>query len=236
MGEADEYAGQHLRKQLPQALFMHGVDGGEQGADRHRLHVAIGEARDDGARLRLVQRADDGAIGVDALVDFEDEAPGNQRGMAVAQIGIRDLDFVEARGLAAHAADFEGVGEAPRGQYGGLRRISRQQGVEPHGGAMAEALDARAELFEAEAAIGGGHAQALDHPAQNVAGGGRLEHAHARVFLRDPKIRESAADIRAYEKAHGVFPSGALRAPAQQAVFGDLQAMVDQHAQEAEHH
>ena len=126
MGEADEDAGQHVYEQLPQALFMHGVDGGEQGADRHRLHVAIGEARDDGARLALVQRADDGAIGVDALVDFEDEATGNQRGMAVAQIGIRDLDLIEAGGLAAHAADFEGVGEAPRGQHGGLGRIAGQ--------------------------------------------------------------------------------------------------------------
>ena len=89
MGQRVGNARQLLFDELGDFLFMAAVGDRPQQADRDRLEMALGEDAHDLARLVLIKRAHDVALGVDALVDLESVAPRDVRRRIVVAVIVR---------------------------------------------------------------------------------------------------------------------------------------------------
>jgi hypothetical protein len=199
---ADENARQLPQDKFAQPLLVCRVLRGPQGADGDGFDAAVLELLNLGARLRFVQFPDDLAVGIDALVDLDHEISRNQRRNAVAQVGIGTLQLIHARGLAPQAPDRERVAEASGGEHGGLCRAAGEERVEADGRAVPEALDPAAELLEAQPMGVRGQHHGIEHAAEQVVGGGRLEDARIAGIGRDPQVGERAADIGSDQETH----------------------------------
>ena len=160
-----------------QALAAHG----QQGAH------GVGD-------LGLVERHDDLALGVDALVDLQAPLAGDQRLEGAGH----------AVGLGPRApAELEAIAEAARGDQTDLGELALEHGVGGGGGAV----DDEVEIGGGDAGLGDG----CQHAIGLVGGGGEdLGEPDAlalRADLVEQQVREGAADVDANHPPHACLVS-----------------------------
>jgi hypothetical protein len=170
---------QHLRRQGHEGagillgedglhpLLVHGIGVGVQEDHGHRGHAELGELPRRAPRAVLVERGEDGAVGVEPLGHLQ-HAVGRDgpRGLAPS------VEVAVARDVVA--ADLEHVLEARGGDERGRRRLALENGIRGRRRAVKDAQDVggRAPRLGEHLADGG------DEAARQVTG--------RRWCLRDP--------------------------------------------------
>jgi hypothetical protein len=149
------------------------------------------------ARRGEVERCPHEAVGVDALIHLLDEGPRDERRDLPPEVVVAELETGQARGAAAQPADLEDVPEASGGEQAGPGGAPRQQGVQSHRGAVAEAGDLRAELRDIEPDGPGREMDGVDDAGDDVRGGRRLADPGLPVRGAQPEVGERAADVGA---------------------------------------
>ena len=130
MGQGVWHTLQVFFKELAHADLVCGIHGGPQEGDGHRLHPFFSQLLDDPDDARLIERLVDAAVRADAL--------GHLVGECARDVGFgkrhQEVERLHAPALAQH----EDVGVALRGEEGGLRGVSRHDGVGGVSGAVDE--------------------------------------------------------------------------------------------------
>ena len=132
--QEDGQAGEGGPQPRADALLVDVVEEREHEAHRDRLDVPEAADRaDEGVELRLVERGDDLALGVDPLGDLEAPPPRDEDRRRV----LEEVVEVRARG----APELEHVAEAARRDEGDPGPLRLEQGVGDDGGGVGEEGD-----------------------------------------------------------------------------------------------
>src|SRR5689334_3935414 len=133
------------------------------------------------ARLGFIERLDDVAHSIHALINFENVLARDKRREPVPKIRVGEFHFVHAGSLTAQTANLERVGEAARGQNRGFSGVASEKSIQANGRAVAEPFNFGAELLERNSIRFGGNFYSVNDAAQHVRGCWSLKNARAPV-------------------------------------------------------
>ncbi|CAB4992574.1 unannotated protein [freshwater metagenome] len=140
-------AGKFLGGEFGQLKLVPRVDDRPQQRDRHGLYVAFAQYCERAAGVVIAELLEHGAMGVDALVDPHDVAPGQQhRGLLpVDRLGAEP--FLDADDLVA-ARDGHGALEAGGGDEPNAGPVAGEQRVDADRGGVREEIGTPQRVVE----------------------------------------------------------------------------------------
>ena len=191
-----------VAERLADGELVVGVQVREEEAHGHR-EVAVGVAAvlgDGRAHLVGVERAHDGALGVESLVDADAVPAARERG------GLAPREVVVV--LAVDPLDVRDVLEALRGEEEDARAAAREDGVD----ADRRPDDDEGHVPWIELGLLEGGGERLDGP-RRVRGDLR-DVPRAAVLVDGDEVREGASRVDAYANAHVPNPQSVVLNPA----------------------
>ena len=188
MGEGEGHALQVFFQQASHADLVFGVHGGPQERDGHRFHFFFFEFLDDPDDARLIERLVDAPVSADSLWYLVSER--------ARDVGLgkrhQEVERLHAPALAQH----EDIGVALRGEEGGLRGVSRHDGVGGVRGAVDEELALGEEFFGGRRERNGCCLYRRENALHRVLGRrGGLEHVEAAPLVLQHQVGEGPARI-----------------------------------------
>ena len=152
-GEADIERGRHLADDGGEALFVRRIAEAPQERDGERLDALVQKLADGAARLRLVERHDDAALVVDALVDLANEALGDERRRLVGAHHRLNVLGIEPGVAARQIHDGERIAVAAGGEKADLGDVAGDERVERGGGAVRDVFGLSQQIVPRHAEI-----------------------------------------------------------------------------------
>ena len=186
--DGDERLGELLAHDRRDALLVHRVEEREEQADGDGLDLLGLEAANLRAHLVVIERDEDRAVLVDALVDRQPEAPPHDRLRLPRQV----LPEREVHRLLV-ARDVQDVAVALGRDHPDLGAVVLDHDVRRDGGAMEDLV----ELLGLDPGHRAQLADALDGADGGVCGrrGGLVDDHRARVVVDVDEVGERAADV-----------------------------------------
>ena len=179
--------GMRLGQNLPCATLVHGVCVAVDEADRDGLDAHAHQCPRGVAQLRLVQRTQHVAVGVDSFVHREAPVARRQR------LGLLQEQVVE---VVAHlGADLQHVAKSAGRDQSDPGSVALDDGVGDQGGAVHDAVDSG----ELDPRLAGDALHALADRDSGVGRAGELlaGEDHVPLFVDQHEVGERAADVHA---------------------------------------
>jgi hypothetical protein len=213
--QPDVEVGRERGDQLAHAQLMPRVSKRPQQRDGDRLDVECEELFDRARRLRFVERDDDLAGVVDALVDLAHARLGDQRRRLARASEVLDVLRPKPGVAALEVHDHQRVGVAARGEEADARDVAGDQRVERGRRPVRDQLGVAEQLCGLAAECGGELAHDRDHAAREVGRRRRgLRRGHGSAVVGGDGVGERAADVDPDDVAHqSQGPPASQRAP-----------------------